>query len=94
MSIRQNCLVEAVLTSTHNLCLEEKYENYQNYSSESFNFLLVKFSVYLNRRVFVMDTPIYNFLPIIILDQGCGYKFIYLMSNSADPDQLSSLKDN
>ena len=38
----------------HNLCFEQKYEKYQNFSSEKFHFLVVKFSVYLNRRVFVM----------------------------------------
>ena len=47
-------LNEAVLTSTHNLCFEQKYEKYQNLSSENFHFLVVKFSVYLNRHVFVM----------------------------------------
>ena len=40
--------------STHNLCFEQKYEKYQNYLSENFHFLVVKFSVYLNRHVFVM----------------------------------------
>ena len=45
---------EAVLTSTHNLCFEQEYEKYQNFLSESFPFLVVKFSIYLNRRVFVM----------------------------------------
>ena len=35
--------------STNNLCFEPKYEKYQN-------FLVVKFSVYLNRHVFVMLT--------------------------------------
>ena len=40
--------------STHNLCFEQKYENYQNLSSENFHFLVVKISVYLNRHVFVM----------------------------------------
>ena len=45
---------EAVLTSTHNLCFEHKYEKYQNFLSETFHFLLVKISVYLNRHVFVM----------------------------------------
>ena len=44
----------AVLTSTHNLCFEQKYEKYQNFLSENFHFLVVKFSVYLNMRVFVM----------------------------------------
>ena len=45
-------LAEAVLTSTHNLCSEQKYEKYQFFLSEKF--ILVKFSVYLNRHVFVM----------------------------------------
>ena len=40
--------------STHYLCFEQKYEEYQNFSSEIFHFLVVKFSVYLNRHVFVM----------------------------------------
>ena len=44
-----------VITSTHNLCFEQKYEKYQNFLSEKLPFfLVVKFSVYLNRRVFVM----------------------------------------
>ena len=39
---------------THNLCFEQKYEEYQNFLSENFHFLVVKFSVYLNRCVFIM----------------------------------------
>ena len=39
---------------THNLCFEQKYENYKNFSSENFQFLVVKFSIYLNRCVFIM----------------------------------------
>ena len=54
MGTRYNRLDEAVLTSTHNLYFEHKYENYQNFLSEKFHFLVVKFSVYLNRHVFVM----------------------------------------
>ena len=38
---------------THNLCFEQKYEKYQNFFLSE-NFLVVKFSMYLNRRVFVM----------------------------------------
>ena len=34
-----------VLTSTHNLCSEQKY---QNFLSNFFPFLVVKFSIYLN----------------------------------------------
>ena len=43
-----------VLTSTHNLCFEEKFEKYQNFLSDNFHFLEVKFSIYLNRLVCVM----------------------------------------
>ena len=45
---------EAVLTSTHNLCFEQKYENIRVFflfRSENFQVLEVKFSIYLNRRV-------------------------------------------
>ena len=38
--------------STHNLCFQQKYEQYQSFLSKNFKFLEVKFSVYLNRRVF------------------------------------------
>ena len=44
-------MIEAVLTSTHNLCFEQKYEKYQIFLSENVPFLEVKFSVYLNRHV-------------------------------------------
>ena len=54
MGTRYNRFVEAVLTSTRNPCFEQKLEQYQNFLSENFHFLMVKFSIYLNRRVFVM----------------------------------------
>ena len=54
MGTRLNCLDEAVLMSTYNLCLEQKYEIYQSFCLKIFRFLEVKFSIYLNRRVFVM----------------------------------------
>ena len=44
----------AVLASTHNLCFVQKYEKYQSFLFENFQFLEVKFSIPLNRRVFVM----------------------------------------
>ena len=56
MGIRKNRLAEAVLTSTHNLCFEQKYEKDQSFLSENFQFLEVKFSIYLNRHVFVMSS--------------------------------------
>ena len=41
--------------STHNLCFEQKYEKYQIlFLSENFQFLKVKFSIYLNRRIYIM----------------------------------------
>ena len=40
--------------STHNLCFEQKYEKISVFLYENFQFLEVKFSTYLNRRVFVM----------------------------------------
>ena len=52
MGTHLNCLAElakAVLTSTHNLCFEKKYEKYLNFLSENFPFLVVKVSIYLNR---------------------------------------------
>ena len=39
----------------HNLCFELKYEKYQSFLSENFQFLELKFSIYLNRRDFVME---------------------------------------
>ena len=33
---------------------EQKYEKYQNFLSENFQFLVIKMSVYLNRHVFVI----------------------------------------
>ena len=39
--------------STHNLCFEQKYEKYQKFLLENFPFLVVKFSIYLNRHVFI-----------------------------------------
>ena len=55
--------------STHNLCFEQKYEKYQNILSENFRLLVIKFSVYLNRPVFVMIHPVwqgFSFIPLWI----------------------------
>ena len=65
---------EAVLTSTHNLCFEQEFEKYQNFLFKIFPFLVVKFSIYLNRRVFEM-----NYMPgekedlTKLLKDGCQY---------------------
>ena len=42
--------------STHNLCSEQKYEKYHSFLSENFQFLEVKYSIYLNQCVFVMNS--------------------------------------
>ena len=52
--------------STHNLCFEQKYEKYQSFLSENFQFLEVKFYIYLNRRVFLMA-------------KGCSSKTIWMI---------------
>ena len=35
-------------------CFEQKYEKYHNFCLKNFQFLVVKFSIYLNRHVFIM----------------------------------------
>ena len=40
----------------HNLCFEQKFEKYQFFLCKNFQFLEVKFSIYLKRCVFVMNT--------------------------------------
>ena len=55
MGTHWNRLAEAVLTSVHNQCFKQEYENHQSSLSENFQFLEVEFSRYLNRRVFVLD---------------------------------------
>ena len=46
--------------SSHNLCFEQKYKKYQSFLSENFHFLVVKFSVYFDRRVFVMNSILFG----------------------------------
>ena len=56
MGTRKNRLSEAVLSITHNLCFEQKYENnIRIFYLKIFLFLVVTFSIYLNRRVFVIS---------------------------------------
>ena len=43
---------------THNLCFSRNKKNIRYFLSENFQFLEVKFSIYLNRRVFVMTDSI------------------------------------
>ena len=54
---------------THNLCFEQKYEKYQNFYMKIFIFfLVVKFSIYLNRRVFLMI--VFDTYPLGKIDIG------------------------
>ena len=46
MGTRKNSLAEAVLTSTRNLCFEQKFKKISEVFSENFQFLEVKFSIY------------------------------------------------
>ena len=64
MGTRKNHLGKAVLTSTHNICFVQAYEKYQNLLSENFPFLVVKFSIYLNGRVFVMKITTGGLKPV------------------------------
>ena len=48
-----------LLMSAHNLCFVQKCEKYQRFLSENFKFLEVKFSIYLNRRVFNDGPPLF-----------------------------------
>ena len=42
----------------------------------------------------MLNTPISNFQQIRLLDPDCCHKFTYLMTNSADTDQLASSEAN
>ena len=67
MGTHWNNLGEAVLTSTHNLCFKQKHKKYQNFLSENFSFLIVEFSIYLNRRFCVMHCLLYQIFWIIFI---------------------------
>ena len=54
MGTHQNHLTKVILMSSHNLCFEQKYEKIQSFLTENFQFMEVKFSIYLNRHVFIM----------------------------------------
>ena len=80
MGTRSNRLVEAVLTSNHNLCFEQKYETISEFLPENFHFLVVKFSVYLNRHVFIMIRHLTKFY-FLVTDSNLSACLIYLGMN-------------
>ena len=51
----RNRLIEAVLTCTHNICFEQKYENIQNSSTESCHFYRHEKSLYIACACFRND---------------------------------------
>ena len=59
MGTRLNRLTEAVLTSTIIYVLSRNVKTIRFFLSENFHFLVVKFSVYLNRHVFVKCSSVY-----------------------------------
>ena len=67
MGTRWNCLGVAVLTSIYNLCYEQKYENIRFFLSENFPSLVVKFSVYLNRSVFVICETVVSYVTFVLI---------------------------
>ena len=71
------------LWCTQNLCFVQKYEKYQSFLAESFQFLEVKFPIYLNRCVFIMYTLQYDRScrwPSIAPDKGRYEVNIFLIS--------------
>ena len=80
---------EAVLTSTHNLCFEQKYEKYRGFLSENFQFLEMKFSIYWNRRVFVMR----NNSHLLITTFLCLILLIF-QTDASEQQPISSYKTN
>ena len=76
MGIRLNRLGEAVQTNTHNLCFEQKCEKISDFFFIcKFHFLVAKFSIYLNRHVFVMN----EFSLPLLLRLPVRCKFLHFM---------------
>ena len=89
ISVRTEISVgEAVLMSTHNLCFERKFEKYQKFYlflSEYFQFLVVKFSIYLNRHVFVMITLVSTiFVCLFVSFAACVLLSLWQLKVSID----------
>ena len=61
-------LNEAVVTCTHNICCEQKYENIQNFQLKIVIFTAVKNRGILHGPVFVMTQQAKNMGPIWALD--------------------------
>ena len=57
--------------SAHNLCFEQKYEKYHSFLSESLKFLEEKFSIYLNRLVFIMSSSLSSITLYCVFNFNC-----------------------
>ena len=75
-------LAEVVRTRTHNLCFEQKYEKCQNFLSENVPFLVVKFSIYLTRHVFVMCSVGSSLCGLVAACYGFFFFFFFFFSCS------------
>ena len=62
--------------STHNLSFEQKYEKISEFLSENSRFLVVKFSIYLNRRVFIMSRKTCCGHSLAVLYQGTSNEYL------------------
>ena len=74
--------------STNNLCFEQKYENYQNFYLKTFSFLVVKFSIYLNRcvfEIFCFSSDNYNESKSIILINAYYLHGNFVISQCMNP---------
>ena len=67
----------------HNLCFEQQYEKYPSFLSENFQFLEVKFSIYLNMRVFVMVQYEYSSMLISFRLFACLFFFFFVLFSSS-----------
>ena len=45
---------QSLINLSTTICFKKEYEKCQNFLSENLHFLVAKFSVYLNRHVFIM----------------------------------------
>ena len=72
MCTLKNRLGEAVLTSTDILYFEQKYEKYRNFYLKTLSCLVVKFSIYWNRHVFVKKSC----LPVV-LQRSCFWHTLF-----------------
>ena len=51
-------LVNTNCSCSHDICFQQKYEKYQSFLYKNFQFLVVKFSIYLNRHVLLVPRKI------------------------------------